>query len=436
MVSSMGLVGVAVMAMLVAQGCARAPIRQNETVIPSSEQLRRNPAASAFKIFDEADLQLFQDLFQFNTHGKQLKYVVRSKLWTSMDKHYLKEKVQQALQQAIAKTLAMDGAAGGLLGKLKKNLTEEFLKEFVYTLQVFKIFNGTIQFDLYFIPDQDSPDDYSNEYSSNRLVRLQETGSLRTQLNEEESWTMTGQLGKASQKLIELNRSSGSQPRQLYAGGAVSVYLKLLDMRWNPFKPIPNPKKNALKGFIRYRRYFIHDGQLAPASCKTDRVSIEKIEWSSGKQQVDQLLTVDLYKSFNLAAMAPTAETLEIFPGRWLATNQGRRGLLPSGFLGFKNHEWVGKSLKTGYVYVSGKASVMGAPSVFDQRLNSLVYSFGKKRFDAGLSSLSGDVVPDAPNATQDVTYGLLQDCQDYFTKALSLGRVTTSIHANSGGEQ
>jgi len=434
--STLGFVS-ALCAAMILSGCARAPLQPNSSPSASaSENLRRDPAASQLKIFDGADVQLLKDLFQFDTRGKQLKYVVRSKFWTSMDKPYLQKKAKEALEQAIAKTLAVTDAEGGLLGKFKQNLTQEFLKEFVYTLQVYKILNGTIQFDLYFLPEEDSVNDFSNEYSSNRLVRLSETGTLQQKLRDQENWTVTGQLGKASHKLIALSRLAGNQDRTLYAGGAISVYLKLADMRWDPLKPVPHPKKNAVKGFIRYRRYFIHDGSLVEGSCKTDRVSIGKLEWASGKKQSDQLMTVDLYKAFNLANMDPTSQTLEIFPGRWLASNQGRGGLLPRGFLGFKDHEWVGKNLKTGSVYISGTANSFGPPGNFEHELKSLVYSFENKRFDAARSSIYGEVSSDYPSATSSNIAMLLQDCDKYLIKALSLDRVMTPIHASTGGVQ
>ncbi len=398
-------------------GCSHAP---------KGPEPAREPAADLLSIVEAADLRLYQDFFHTETHQKQLRQNVRFKLWTDMDSQYLKDKTKQALDEAIAKTFAPNGE-GKLVEKLKRNIMSEFLEEFVKTLTFYKIVNGTIQFDFYFLPEADSPSDFSNELASNRLIRLKEAGTLGSKLQELDTWTVTGQFARMRSSLAQLS-NPGAEGDYRYAGGVISINIKLLDMRWDIFhRPIPNTKKNAVKGFVRYRRYFIRK------DLKSDLDACGKLAFSSENSQGSgrQFVTVDIYKGFNLANFLPQRETLEVFPGRLIASNQGRKELIGA-------KDFVGKTLKTGTLTLSVEVSDGKTPLKARHEIRSLVYSFDKQEFDSLRSSIRSNAEimrsppdEDWPNLNDAGTasrFRVLQTCGSALSKALALDRFSNDL--------
>ncbi|MCM2277831.1 MAG: hypothetical protein NDJ89_07115 [Oligoflexia bacterium] len=372
----------------------------------------REPASAGLtEFFKGVDGKLLSDFFQLDTRGKQLRYRVQSRLWTSMDDEYLQEQARRALNDAIARTLETkdiekrSGEEPSLASRLKGNLMESFLEEFVKTWKFYKIVNGTLQLDLYFLPERDSPSDYGPELASNGLVRMNDTGSLAARLRELDEASFTRRIHAAGKFVPGKGFADGDPLR--YVGGVITLNIKILDSRWKPLqKLLPSPRKNAVKGYIRYRRYFA-GRELAASDGACGKGAFE------GNAAGDRFTTVDVYKTFNLEKLAPKAERLEVFPGRIMAPNKGEDELLPSG------SDFVGKTIHGGDYRISAGAA--------DHRVRSLVYSISDGRFDSRRSSLWST----GSEGGEQNRY--LTECRDYLISAFHLNRVLDL--SGKGGE-
>jgi len=319
-----------------APGCAHKGI-------DSRQEAARQPAAAATAKppLSDLDTVLWGDLLHVDTHGKQVRRTMQTRFWTDMDSSHLREGAGDALKNALMKSLTDESDPSiGFAKKLQANLIENILKEFVLTLKVYKIINKTLQFDVYFLPELDSPASLSNEFSSNGLVLLEKTGQLSRKLDLLDKRKITSSLADFARDSREIAPPDRSGARLI--GSMLTVHIKILDMNWDPSKPIPLPKRNAVKGFLRMRRYFAVNEPSAGGSECGNGVKIHAIKNSAGEGPHEQWLTVDAFSTFNLASFAPKADRIEIYPGRLMASNRGSRDLLPN------RSDFTGKTLKSG----------------------------------------------------------------------------------------
>jgi len=398
----------------------------------------RAPASGGgvFKILEGIDPELTRDFFSAETYGKNLRFTVRAKLWTDLDKPYMQENLKSALEDAVAKTLDPASGASPLTQVLKKNLMSEFMQHFVYRLGVLKLVNGTVQVDFHFLPESDDAQTLVQEMASNQLVRFGAVGTLGKQLADLDSWSVTQQVRDMTPKIIALRQAVGKDMENVLVGGTVSLYLKLLDTHWRISKPIPNTGKNAVKGFVRYRRYFVRPSALPSqaAACEDPLVKLDRLEWDSKKSNPAQFYTVDVYKSFNLKGMIPEPDTVEIFPGRLLAGNEGRSDLLPKG------HGFNGKSLRSGSLVLGGLLKSGSEQIRFSHKVDKLVFQLDKQAFDGGLSKMqasveladgsseaSMDMLAQVQRAQESI-HRMLDKCGAALVKDLKLGRFSLAL--------
>jgi hypothetical protein len=193
-----------------------------------------------------------------------------------------------------------------------------------------------------------------------------------------------------------------------YIGGVATVYIELLDA--NPKFKVPEPTKNAVKGFIRYRRYYrVQQDHAQTVTC-------DKYTLSSNRagENVPTFFTVDLYKNFNLKNLIPTPETIEIYPGLLATTNDGRDGLLP------RDTKEIGDSISTASFNVSQKKLIGGDLTI---TLNKLVYGATDKKINPELSKAS--IKSGGLGLTVDqVKKSFLNECEQPLAKLLNLNVV------------
>lgn len=410
-----------------------------QSPVESPKKMDRSPSSTGMiKILESMDQSLYQDFFSTENYGKKLRYEVKHHLWTDLNKPHMNKRLHNALDDAIEATLNTQDTSRSLMERLKKNLFNEFMSHFVKGLQLAEIVDGTIQIDLHFIPKEDSPLNFDNELSSNRLIRFhlqnhsgERLSSLLKKIEEE---TFTSQIRNQAPRIAQLDSNT---QKALYTGGVISLYIKLLDTHWKLSNPIPHPKENAVKGFVRYRRYFVMPSFTTQnlISCTSNHLKIEKVQWknagSVAPPRSKQFYTVDLYKRFNLADFTPRAETLEIFPGRIMASNKGRNDLLP------KSQRTIGKSVHTSSLVLEGQYTEANTPPLhFKHQLQSLVYRFDKKKFDSTSSSRMSTIElmhypADGSNVTtesisQHSFADLLDQCPQHLSEALQIPRFAT----------
>lgn len=377
---------------------------------PSSEE----PAGEGDPL--ALDTPLYTDFFTVDTGGKRLKYRMDFRFHTDMDKEHLRTRAFAAFQTALAKTLSTNEAT--LAARLKKNVMESVLEEFVYTLYVLKIINGTIQADIHFFPVNDSPYDLTPELDNNNLVLGDQKGKLALQLEEIGSKTDTQRIAAAMKN--EVVRARDDSGDYKYLGGSVSLWIKIADLRWNPLeKFLPDPKKNAVKGFLRFRRHYLAEPMRKSGLDCGGGLRLKELRFGPTKDGGDakQFVTVDVYKDFNLGSLLPKNESADVYFGLLLPTNKGRSRLLPG-------KDWrTGEAVKTGELRIVAQGP--GADE-YTHRVGGLTYSFASKSFDFSRSSVKSEAAkqdPEAGSAAYFAGKELLKQCENTLFQEFSLNR-------------
>ena len=362
-------------------------------------QQREPAAAPAAGIITSDEARILAQLIGGDSPVRNYRHPMTASFHTNNDKKYLTETTKKALQEALAKSLGVDDPEKGLAKIVAGNLKEAIVDSFVKTLRVYKIVNTGLQFDIAFTPTPNTAKDFNAELSSNQLIRLDETNSLSSKWAQIEKGTFTDTVYKNS-SLIPVNAKGVN-----YIGGVATVYIEILDA--NPKIRLPNPLKNGVKGFIRYRRYYrVQQDHTAKTTC-------DKFTMSSNRagEGVPTFYTVDLYKNFNLKNLIPTPETIEVYPGLIASTNVGRDQMLPS------SQEKVGKSISTASFNISQK-KLLGGDLVLS--LDKLVFDATDKKINPSLSSAS--IKSGGVGLTVDlVKSSFLKECEGPLTKMLNL---------------
>lgn len=291
----------------------------------SKQETGRSP--SSLKIFENRDPQLYQDYFSEN---KKMKI----EFWTNRDEESIKKRARLALHTAISETLLNKDAKGVSKDLFKSNLIKSFSDKFLKSLYLLKIMNGTFQIDLHFSHEEIST--FNQLMKTNQLIDSSQTGTLLSSL-EDKKISFTKNIIEKSTPIQD--------ERYRNLGGTITLWFKVLDLNWNPLNPIPNPPKNAVKGFVKYRRYFQVKKDWNPIiPLKTIQSELE-VKWKNNEKPA--ILTVDLTKTFNLGSMVPKAESLEIHFGLIKPPKHFKTGPLASLNL-FSKDERVNKLLLFG----------------------------------------------------------------------------------------
>lgn len=326
----------------------------------------RGPASSGKPLMTDGETQALSDLFGSDSPTNSFRHPMQVSFYTNSDKEYLSSTAKKALQQALMESLGGDVPEQALGKVVAGNLKDAMIENFVKTLRLYKIINTGLQVDLSFLPQANNKNDYAAELSSNQLVRLGETGKLSAKWESLETVTATGTLYNNS---VYIPSQAGSAD---YIGGTMSIYVEILDT--SPKIKIPSITKNGVKGFIRYRRYYRVNRDLAKSlSCDNFAVNVKRAEG------VPLFYTVDLYKNFNLKNLIPTEETLEVFPGLLATSGEGRYELMPDSL------EKAGKSIPTATFAVEQKRNISGEVSF---SIKKLVYNLKDKSLDRDKSQV------------------------------------------------
>lgn len=326
----------------------------------------RDPAGDQKNIID-VDFQAMSELIGSDSPLNSYRHPLRLAFHVNGDKKYITETTRKALNQALTETLGADTPEQGLLKLALGNVKDALLENFVKTLRFHKLINMGLQFDLNFLPEPYDKNSFRPEMDSNQLVLLNQVGELSNKWNQAKSKTDTETVYNNS-SLIPMTKGASD-----YVGGTLSVYLEILDT--NARFKIPNPLKNGVKGFVRYRRFYRNnEGVGKNVSCGPFLISS-----TTPQSAVPVFYTVDIYKNFNLKNLIPTAEVLEIFPGLVATNKEGRSELMPDTF------ERSGRSIPTA-VFVVETGGSANANTSF--RIKKLVFDLKEKGLNTYLSEV------------------------------------------------
>lgn len=348
----------------------------------NTSQINREP--SALLDFDPDSLEIYRDFFSYPTTQKYLTYDLSLNFRSDKDKPYVKKTLEKSLQETIRKSLmqvdqttsdqGIESHDKGLLSLIKGNLVHELVANFVKTIKVYKIANGTFQIDLNFIPRVEEEFGFSPELSTNELVDWSIKDSLLEELEKEDI--------PLHQKILETPVPSSSGTYQ-YKGGQITIWFKVMDMVPQLKLPslIPSPKKRAIKGFIRLRRYY-----RAPELANTDPFIEDKdfrlnmVHFASLKKKnrygvSENFVTADLYKEFDLENPRPTLDRVELHFGKVLPDNFHKNNLIGRLFA------YKEKTIETSKLNIYGALKYHDKEYIFESHLSKLVFDFKTGEF-------------------------------------------------------
>lgn len=294
----------------------------------SNQESKHKRTPSSLELLSQKDPQVYSDFF-----GKDKKMKVE--FWTDKDEESIKKRSRLALHQAMSETLLASKSKKLTKEIFKNNLIESFSRNFLKSLYLLKIANGTFQIDLHFEPSQAKQ--FEELMNSNQLIDQSDKGTLLDSLTERPRSLDKELIGRIPQ-----NQESPYQA----LGGSITLWFKILDLSWNPIDPIPNPKENAVKGFVKYRRYFSMKRDWNPV-LELDGIKAKfNSKWET--KSAPRILTVDITNRFNLKSLIPKPEKLEIFFGKILLPKKYKTGFL-------KNIDLFSKDVRVNNLLLEGE---------------------------------------------------------------------------------
>jgi hypothetical protein len=317
-------------------------------------------------LFNEPSAQAARNILGSDSPTSRYRFPMSVNFYVDGDEKYLTENIKKTIKQALFETLKGEANESDLIKALTGNLKEEFLNNFVKTLRFYKIVDIGIQIDFQFSPTPNDPNSYSDQLKSNLLVIHTPEKELSKRLSEA-SPTQTQKVFLGSR-----NIDKKSTNNMTHLGGIISVYLKILDAKLSI--RLPNPKDNAIKGFVRYRQFLYGTNSVN----QEVRCGNFKLKVIPEQYQAASFYTLDLYKNLNLKNIIPIEEGYEVFPGAIMPANLGREKML------------VSKMEGLGDKYLSHTILIQDMSSSHRQlsyKLNTVHKNISEQKFDPKKSS-------------------------------------------------
>ena len=374
--------------------------------------------ASAQQLIDPLVLE---DYLINETYNKYISYELEPRFWTSLDSKYLKRKAFKAINETFSKSFIQiqNETQETLPTLLKNNLTKSIVKNYVKTLNFYKIFNGAFQFDFNFTPKEQRSLNYIDELSTNQLVMYnQDINLYHKMINKQVSLT---------QKVYETKVPNSGELFQ-YNGGSISVWFKLLDLNLLKIQnPIPNPKKNALKGYVRYRKYIrINEPSEINLEIKDDLISTSLLQFQNKSKSSPIYMTVDIYQNFNLKNLIPTNDKMVIHFGKIIPNNLNRDSIFKS-LLHITSKE---KSIKTASLTLHGSITKDIKKQKFKSKIKKLVYSFKDQEFtnESKITTTLRGTSKNSINIKNKIKRNILKKYKSKLIKSFKLDQFSSSI--------
>jgi len=345
---------------------------------PASLDLSTLPAASQF-----------EDYFQFDTHSGHVAYDMDVSFWSDKGAEYFKKNGKEGVEEGLKKTfseLAKNDKDKKLPTEAKSFIVKQLLNNFVYTFKALKLIDANFEIDFSFTP-KNTDSSFAPELDSNQLVNFSRTGSL---LND-----ITNDSKTLPESVIGTNIPFSGEAFQ-YVGGAITVSAELLDTSWKITQPIPNPKKNAVKGFLRLRKYYrVNDPSVIDLKSIIDSKDIEvsMTHFKLDEDKQHQFMTVDNIYTFNLEELIPQPDKMIIHIGELVSLDKSHDNLIKRIFSIFKKDN----DIRTSDLYLSGSYNGTGPSEKFKTRVEKLVYDMKEKKFTS-----SSKIVTRSTNSSDD----------------------------------
>ncbi|OFZ71534.1 MAG: hypothetical protein A2451_16485, partial [Bdellovibrionales bacterium RIFOXYC2_FULL_39_8] len=319
-------------------------------------------------------------------HGKKLRFDIEFQVRTG-DDDYFGIKAKKAVSEALINTFMIrdkskeDLIARSLLSIAKQEFMASFMKNFVKTITFYKLIDRDIQIDFKFIPTKENPQDYSYELSTNHLLNISNTDKLFPQI--------TGKNKRIINQVATQKREPNHQ-RYQYAGGAISIWVKVLDSL------LPGTQEHAVKGMVRYRRYFI-DHEPANHKIHQEQEEVLANQLIFARTDSVPFLTVDVIKKFNVKSLIPSLDKMIVYPGYLVEPDLYKEGIVED-LLSPST-----KPIKAGELQITGSVKSSSQKYNYNLHLKKLVFDFATKTFDTNQSDTLADI-KNFPTNTNDTT--------------------------------
>lgn len=368
------------------------------TLLSCTHKEVRTPAGASSP-FTEDGAAAVNEIFGSDSPTGKFRHKLYVDFYTNGDRKYLSETAKKAIGEALEKTLT-ENTDQSLVSAALGNIKGAMIDNFVKTLRLYKITNTGLQLDLTVIPEKNSKDSFADELNSNQLVRLDQVGGVSSQWSQLETATYLDSIYKNSSLVGTKSKKAD------FIGGVVSLYAEILDATPGFGRPL----QNAVKGFVRYRRYYRVNQNLGSFTC--DKYTVTAQSRGGG---VPQFYTVDLYKNFNLKNLIPVEETVEISPGYIVASGEGRRELSAFG------DKDIGKTIRTTNYSVQDK-SISSVGSFYIKKIS---YNLSNKEIDIAGSEMGPiDIKGDMNSGLSRARQAFLKKCEPQMKKFLKLSEV------------
>ncbi len=368
-------------------------------------------------------LDVMTDYFQHDTYAGYVNYDLGVNFWTDKGEKYFAKNGKKALEEGLKNSfyeIIKNNNKGDkkLPSEAPKQIMKSFLKRFVYTIKAVKLIDTNFELDFTFSPRNIHNSDYKNELASNQLVHLENKGQLLKSLNKIEQ--------TLPEKVLAANIPSTGHMFQ-YVGGAITLSAEVLDTNWRISQPIPETKKNAVKGQVRFRKYYRvnHTSDLDVSSLLDSKnIKGSQTHFKKRKGHTSPYITVDVIYKYNLANLMPQKEKVIIHLGEVVSLDKSHDNLIKRIFSILKKSN----DIKTADYYVEGKFSSMAKTHKFKTKIKKLVYDFKDKKFESrskfrthsDSSSINGQI-------SRKIKKILLKEKEDDFIKALKLEQLIQS---------
>ncbi|MFG1501021.1 hypothetical protein ABMA70_12515 [Halobacteriovorax sp. XZX-3] len=385
----------------------------------SKEKIHERRAPASQKV--PGEYKEFPQLFPFEEYviyedfNGNVDYKMSVDFWSDKGAKYFTKNGKEAIEKGLSagfKRLIEKGNKEGttLKSELLPELTKEFLNTFVYTVKVHKLIDSNFEFDIMFTPYNKDSVSYKDELQTNQLINLETQGSLYEAFQTYNK--------NFSHRVLDTQIPISNDIYQ-YIGGAITLTSELIDTDWKISQPIPNPKKNGIKGYVRLRKYYRinYPTDLKIDSFKSKYLNITEQEFEA-KNEEPQVLTVDTIYEYNLDSLVPKKTKTIFHFGEIVSLDKKYDSFFKRLFSVFDKKN----DIRTSKFKFQGDYSNGTIRTNFNGELKTLVYSHSDKKFTSKSRITTNPRDFDLRMHVKDaIRKTLLQENTDFLVQKLNL---------------
>lgn len=358
-----------------------------------------------------------EDYVIYDDFNGSIDYKMTVDFWSDKGAKYFTKNGKEAISEGLTKGFERLIKKGNdeektLKSEVLPELTKEFLNTFVYTIKVVKLIDSNFEFDIMFTPYEKDTATYKDELVSNQLINTDSTGSLSSEFKRYNA--------NFTDAILDTTIPISNEEYQ-YLGGAITLAAELIDTDWKIKQPIPNPKKNGVKGFLRLRKYYRVNSptDLKVDSFKSKYLNITEQEFKAKKDK-PHVVTVDTIYEYNLENIIPKKTKTIIHFGEIVSLDKKYDSFFKRLFSFLKKKN----DIKTSEYKIKGDFSSGPVRSHFTGKIERLVYDHSKKKFTSKSKVTSNPRDFDQRMSLRHaINKTLLEDNADFLIKNLNLNK-------------